>query len=168
MNNKNPRIYVKRSYRKLNKTYWYGEHYTWKYIILALMTLFTVWALINFWNNQNPLVSPVVINPVKQVYAESVSCENPKGYLECQAYAGKITWEQHDRISKIINCESRWNPDAYHVNKNGTVDLGLVQINSIHKNISNHDKLDFKKAIDWMIAKINKDGGYGAWVCSRL
>jgi len=73
-------IYVKRSYRKLNKAYWYGDHHSWKYVIIILMALFTVWALINFWNNQNPLVSPVVINPVKQVYANEIRKEDTKSW----------------------------------------------------------------------------------------
>lgn len=67
----------------------------------------------------------------------------------------------------IINCESRWNPDAMGINRNRTADLGLWQINSIHKDISNADKLDYKKATDWAIAKRLKDGHWGAWYCAR-
>ncbi|MGI6315030.1 MAG: transglycosylase SLT domain-containing protein [Patescibacteria group bacterium] len=67
----------------------------------------------------------------------------------------------------IINCESRWNPDAMGVNANKTVDLGLWQINSIHKDISNADKLDYKKATEWAINKRMKDGNWNAWYCAR-
>jgi len=67
----------------------------------------------------------------------------------------------------IINCESRWDPDVIGFNYNRTVDMGLWQINSIHKDISNADKLDYKKATDWAIAKRLKDGHWGAWYCSR-
>lgn len=67
----------------------------------------------------------------------------------------------------IINCESRWNPDAMGINNNRSADLGLWQINSIHKDISNVDKLDYKKATDWAIDKRLKDGHWLAWSCSR-
>ena len=67
----------------------------------------------------------------------------------------------------IINCESRWEPDAMGFNQNHTADLGLWQINSIHKDISNADKLDYKKATEWAIEKRMKDGHWRAWSCSR-
>ena len=67
----------------------------------------------------------------------------------------------------IINCESRWESDAMGVNNNRSVDLGLWQINSIHKDISNADKLDYKMATSWAIQKRIKDGHWRAWSCSR-
>lgn len=67
----------------------------------------------------------------------------------------------------IINCESLWDPDAIGINKNRTADLGLWQINTIHKDISNADKLDYKKATDWAIQKRMKDGNWRAWYCAR-
>lgn len=70
-------------------------------------------------------------------------------------------------VNIIINCESRWNPDAMGVNTNKSVDLGLWQINSIHKDISNADKLDYKKATEWAIDKRLKDGNWNAWYCAR-
>lgn len=65
----------------------------------------------------------------------------------------------------IIKCESEWNVDAFHVNTNGSVDFGVAQINSIHKDISTGDKLDYRKAIDWMIQKRLRDGNFNAWTC---
>ena len=67
----------------------------------------------------------------------------------------------------IINCESRWQPDAIGVNKNGSYDVGLWQINSIHKGMSNADKMDYKEATKWAINKRLKDGSWRAWSCSR-
>ena len=168
------RTYVKKdhkywSMKKINKhsmVFWYT--------IICLMTMLVVYGAIKASLKATTLISPLVIGPVaKPVYASEpeykVSCENPKGYLECQAHQGKITWKQYDRFVKIIQCESGWNPDAVNTkNKNGSYDMGLLQINSIHKNISNADKLNYKKAIDWAIAKVKKDGGFGAWSCNRL
>jgi hypothetical protein len=67
----------------------------------------------------------------------------------------------------IINCESRWRTDAVGVNTNGSYDLGIWQINSIHKNITNADKMDYQKATEWAINKRLNDGNWSAWVCSR-
>lgn len=67
----------------------------------------------------------------------------------------------------IINCESRWQPDAIGVNKNGSYDVGLWQINSIHKNMTNADKMDYKTATKWAIDKRLHDGSWRAWSCSR-
>ena len=68
----------------------------------------------------------------------------------------------------IIQCESNWNPDAMNLaNTNGSNDMGLWQINSIHKDISNIDKLDYIKSTKWAIAKRLNDENYSAWVCSR-
>lgn len=67
----------------------------------------------------------------------------------------------------IVNCESHWDPDAIGINKNRTADLGLWQINTIHKDISNADKLDYKKATEWAIQKRVKDGNWRAWYCAK-
>lgn len=67
----------------------------------------------------------------------------------------------------IITCESRWKPDAIGVNKNGSYDVGLWQINSIHKNITNAGKMDYKEATKWAIDKRLRDGSWRAWSCAR-
>jgi hypothetical protein len=106
-----------------------------------------------------PLISPYA----EPVYASnptySISCDNPKGYLECQVYKKVITWEQHDLLNRIIKCESNWNPNAINTrNKNGTYDRGLFQSNSIHKDLSNEDAFNYKKNIDWGIQLFKKQG----------
>jgi hypothetical protein len=132
------------------------------------MTLFIVWAMINASVNATKLISPIVHNPVKKVLAsESVtaSCESPKGYLECQVYQGVITWKDYEKLSKIIKCESNWNENAINHNKNGSFDMGLFQINTIHKQKAS-DMFNFKKNIDFGI-KLYKSQGVTPWVCRK-
>lgn len=68
----------------------------------------------------------------------------------------------------IVFCESRWDYQAVNkMNKNGSNDKGLWQINSIHKSISDADKLDYKASTKWAIEKRLRDGSWSAWSCSR-
>ncbi len=68
----------------------------------------------------------------------------------------------------LINCESRWNYQAINnKNRNGSNDKGLWQINSIHKSISDADKLDYKASTQWAIAKRLADGNWSAWSCAN-
>ncbi|KKQ26897.1 MAG: hypothetical protein US42_C0019G0007 [Candidatus Magasanikbacteria bacterium GW2011_GWC2_37_14] len=104
--------------------------------------------------------TPILATPVPEVKQELT----PKEWVLARvAEAGLNPAE----AEAIITCESRWNPDAMGVNNNRSVDLGLWQINSIHKDISNADKLDYQKATDWAISKRLKDGHWKAWHCSR-
>ncbi|MEI6288640.1 MAG: transglycosylase SLT domain-containing protein [bacterium] len=71
-------------------------------------------------------------------------------------------------VDLIVNCESRWNAKSISgVNYNGTRDFGLWQINSIHRGISDADKLDYKTATKWVIKKRLHDGNWSAWYCAR-
>ena len=66
----------------------------------------------------------------------------------------------------IIQCESRWDPYAINVNTNKTTDLGLWQINAIHK-LSRECQFDYKCATKWAIDKRLNDGNWSAWVCAK-
>jgi len=132
------------------------------YVFLALLFISVFIYLL-----KKPLISPVVQGIVPEVKAQySVSCEDPKGYLECQVYKGIIDWNDHSKLSKIIQCESKCNPNAFNVNKNGSVDRGLFQINTVHK-LLNEDAFNFKKNIDYGI-KLYKQSGTSPWVCARI
>ena len=67
----------------------------------------------------------------------------------------------------ILEGESNFNPEAIGVNNNKTVDIGVAQWNSIHKNISLADKLNPYKSIDLMIAHRLKTGNYNIWVAAQ-
>ena len=71
-------------------------------------------------------------------------------------------------IGFIGGCENRaWNPDLVIREPNGTQSFGIWMINDIHQDISNHDKLDYKKATEWSINKGIKDGSWLAWSCAK-
>lgn len=87
-----------------------------------------------------------------------------KDYVRAEAKKAGLNSRE---VEAIINCESRWVTDAKGVNRNGSYDLGLWQINSIHKNISDAEKLDYKSATKWAITKRLRDGNWSAWYCAR-
>ncbi len=70
-------------------------------------------------------------------------------------------------VELIIHCESTWNSKATHKNRNGSIDAGLWQINSIHKNISFEEKMDYKVATKWALEKRLRDGNWSAWYCAK-
>lgn len=70
-------------------------------------------------------------------------------------YAKKISW-----------CESKNDPDAVNTNnRNGSNDMGVFQINSIHK-VSDECRLDAECNIRWAMEKMAREG-FGAWYSSQ-
>ena len=59
---------------------------------------------------------------------------------------------------RIAKAESRMNPLDMGVNTNGTVDRGLFQINSCHKDLNNADAFDFQKNIRYAYGLFLKEG----------
>jgi hypothetical protein len=122
-----------------------------------------------------------VAAPAREFYLLGKELEfkiEPVYAQEKQLSVKDYAWEQAkkhglDPVSfvVIIFHESRFNPEAININvqKSGrkSVDIGLLQINSIHQDISLQDKLDPYKAIDWAIEKRLKDGNYRAWVAAN-
>ena len=71
-----------------------------------------------------------------------------------------------DVIDDIITCESGWRHEATHLNKNGTKDIGLWQINDIH-GLSVEDRMDIYKSTEFAIKLLNSKRGFNHWVCFR-
>jgi len=67
-------------------------------------------------------------------------------------------------IECIIQNESGWDNWKYNINTNGSTDMGLFQINSIHKKTASVEcRWDYKCSTEWAIKKIKRDGNYSAW-----
>ena len=75
--------------------------------------------------------------------------------------------EYCELLVNLAKCESSLNKDAINVNRNGTVDLGLYQWNSVHFNgkITPVCALDVYCATRKTVAEI-KAGHLNWWVCS--
>ena len=96
----------------------------------------------------------------------SIKIEKPvelsiKEYVKKEIEKSGLNWEE---VNCLITNESNWDDYAYNLNTNRTSDLGLWQINSIHKKtISPKDRLDYKKATTWAINKRLHDKNWDAW-----
>jgi len=71
-------------------------------------------------------------------------------------------------VRMIGECENpQWDEKAYYVNKGGTVDRGIWQINDyFHKKISNECSFDFECSTQEAI-KILKKRGWCEWTCGK-
>lgn len=67
---------------------------------------------------------------------------------------------------KIAMCESGLRLDAINVNKNGTKDVGVWEINDIH-GLSDNCRYSLECSTDWVINKVKHDGGFYAWTCLK-
>lgn len=68
-------------------------------------------------------------------------------------------------INQIIMCESGYNQYAKHLNKNGTWDIGIWQINDVH-HISIEDREDLVKSTDYALLLI-RTAGLKSWMCYK-
>lgn len=144
-----------------------------KIYLLLLIIFLLASKYVEICNTPTHLVSPVVSHPVVEtVYAtdksqEVIKCElGVAEYLECQALKGDITPWQADVLLAIAKAESGVREDAININTNRTIDRGVFQINSIHKDISNKDAFDWKKNTQYAI-KMMKTQGFTPWVAYK-
>ena len=130
------------------------------------------------------MVAPIVFRPLtRTIEIHDASAETASGKLggAVKAYPlAKTSDLSRDGIKrlvarcfktdaptalKIMQAESGGNPRAIHKNKNGTIDVGLFQINSIHgysKDFLFNPENNVKIA-----SKIFQKSGWNAWVSYR-
>ena len=133
--------------------------------ILMLMTVFLImWLIIlgvafgskDILEEQNKEILIIQINhlPISKDYLHI------KPYIRQQAQRNDI---DPDLAIKIARLESTFNPNAEHINKGGSIDLGLFQINSYwHPEVTEDCALDPKCNIDSAM-KIAKARGWKEW-----
>jgi hypothetical protein len=86
-----------------------------------------------------------------------------------KAVAQEKGFEDTDALLRLAHCESRFDASAKHVNKDGSEDLGLFQINKYWhvdrgKSITVDEAFNPYVATEWTINKI-KAGGVDMWAC---
>lgn len=75
--------------------------------------------------------------------------------------------ESPNTALKVAACESNFNSDATHKNNDGTTDVGIFQINSVHKKELKRlrlDPTDVKDNIKYA-HMLYKEQGWAPWAC---
>ena len=69
-----------------------------------------------------------------------------------------------NKVECLINHEGGFNDNAFHINTNNTIDVGVYEFNSVHlKNISLKCMADYKCATKEFIKMVKKNGNLNAW-----
>lgn len=105
----------------------------------------------------------VLITPI--AYAKEIEIEEPKEPTTEEIICS-YDWNCEQALA-IVKCESGFNQYAINLNTNGTFDLGLWQINDVHR-ISREDRFNISKATAHAY-KIYQGRGnnFSAWVCAE-
>lgn len=85
--------------------------------------------------------------------------------IEIRKYICEVFGKDCEKALSIAYCESRYNPEAVGVNKNGTVDRGVFQLNTVHHHITSSCAFDARCNIE-AAYQLFKKQGWKPWVCS--
>jgi hypothetical protein len=111
---------------------------------------------------ENPAKMIVDTTPVPK--ASNLTLKTPPTMREWVEAEVKNAGLDFGEVDCIIQNESNWNNWRYNINKNGSTDMGLWQINSIHKNTCSVEcRWDYKCSTHWAIQKRLNDGNWNAW-----
>jgi len=92
-------------------------------------------------------------------------CGDVISYIRCRGEDLEVSNQNIMTMIRIAKCESGLREDAYNVNRNKTIDGGVFQINSVHKQkLSN--VFDFRFNIDFAY-KLFLAQGFGPWSASK-
>lgn len=120
--------------------------------------------------NELPKMVQSITEPVKAsnltatatISVVPVEPTDMKEWVKWKTGQAGLKWED---IDCLISKESRWDDMAIYDNPNGAgVDRGLYMFSSVwHKEISNKDAFDYKKATEHFIRIVKKDKNYHQW-----
>lgn len=132
-------------------------------ILIGLcVTVIALGSLIESKRIVSPCPSEGCFIKVHTIYAfdDSTELEQIVAYI-----TKKFAPEGKHVVVKAIQCfysESGLRSNAVGVNKNGSNDVGVAQINSIH-GMSTEDRMDYKKNIDKAYKIYKSRGSFEAW-----
>jgi hypothetical protein len=86
--------------------------------------------------------------------------------IEIKKYICEKFGKDCERALAIAKCESGFNPESIGVNKNGTVDRGVFQLNTVHHHITSSCAFDARCNIDTAYELFKKQG-WRPWVCAK-
>lgn len=119
----------------------------------------------------SPLGSiPLYVDEVKAKEVENVASEVEEVEIDIddpiQREILEVFKGEYKNAIKIASCESGLRPDAWNENTNGSVDVGVFQINSVH---GIRAKWLLNPEVNIRVAKqLFDEQGWNPWVCSRL
>ena len=154
-------------YRKQNFKYLNVYSKTGLFLLFLLLTLVMIGSIVRASRMlpKAPMISPVVNEPVSEVKPsyKYVCQDDLYSFLMCEYVKGNIGSKDVDIMYAIAKAESSLRSEAININKNGTIDRGIFQINSVHKDLPN------EKAFNWIentkyAIKMMKRQGYRPWV----
>ena len=110
---------------------------------------------------------PVANAPKADAQMPNVALAQTTQADEIKAYIKEVFGDQADNAYKVLACENgRLNPSARGMNTNGTSDVGIFQINSVHGVPEAYLK-DWRTNVD-IAYQIYKGSGWGAWSCVTM
>lgn len=138
--------------------------FIWGIIIGGLIGLY----LADNPNNSKLSISKVVKQTISNKEVEVKAFETPFCYdvITCIRDVGEELGFSNKDILIAINisrAESGFRADAIGVNTNKSVDRGCMQINSVHKRLSNKDAFDYEKNIRFAYQLRKEQGNWNAW-----
>ena len=142
--------------------------------VMGVVTLLVLAGLILYATFRSPKIldpkgSPkslgqTIIPKVEEAKAFETPCDyDPITYLRCRGKQLGISDYKITQLIQVAKCESGLNPDALNKNTNGSFDVGVFQINTVHKQ---KNMTDFVKNIDYGY-KLYQEQGLRPWVCAR-
>lgn len=110
--------------------------------------------------------------PAEPIKVQEIKAEEPQrfcgdviSYIRCRGEDLGVSNQNIMTMIRIARCESGLREEAVNKNRNGTIDGGVFQINSVHKQkLSN--VFDFRFNIDYAY-KLFLSQGFGPWSASR-
>ncbi len=118
--------------------------------------------------NAQELVTPGVRGEVRTDSLALVATPSASPKQEVMQYIIEVFGDDADRAIWVAKCESGLRTNALNdKNRNGTVDHGVFQINSVHtKRFGSEFKTDWKENVR-VARKIQQEQGFKPWVCAK-